>query len=225
MGEPVDVELFAAACDGRGDFGRTARAFSDELRSARRCLAAAAEVLTHLGVEFDDARLDYLVAQVDKADLARWSAMISAHHARLGVGPGPAGAGGEAAGRSGSHMGSAITADPPPAATADESALPSQADVLGWVRRHYPSNTDPASRALKLGEEAGEVQGAVIKMAEGRKTIEDLRTELAQLVLCAMGLAESAGTGLWAAVASEWARALRAEHPAGGSSCGGTGGA
>lgn len=86
MGEPVDIELFAATCDGRGDFGRTARALSDELRSARRCLAAAAEVLTHLGVEFDDARLDYLVAQVDKGDLIRWRTAFSEHRSRAGAG-------------------------------------------------------------------------------------------------------------------------------------------
>lgn len=99
--------------------------------------------------------------------------------------------------------------------------LPTQRQVLDWVRRHYPSKADPEGRALKLGEEAGGVQGAVIKIAEGRKTIEDLRTELAQLALCTMGLAESVGVDLQAAVGSEWAGALRAEHPAGGSSCGG----
>lgn len=110
MGEPTDLEMFSAACDGRGGFGRTARAVADELRSARRCLEAAAEVLTHLGVEFDDARLDYLCAQVDRAELARWSDAISAHHARFGPHPGAIVAGGDSLGDGGSSCGGAVGA-------------------------------------------------------------------------------------------------------------------
>lgn len=85
-------------------------------------------------------------------------------------------------------------------------AMPTQAQTLEWMRRRWPERTDPIWRALKLGEEAGEVQGAVIKMDEGRKTLADLSTETAQLVICAMALAESAGFDLEAAIATEWAR-------------------
>lgn len=84
--------------------------------------------------------------------------------------------------------------------------LPTQKQTLDWVRERFPTRCDPDSRALKLGEEAGEVQGAVIKMGEGRKTLADLATETAQLVICAMALAESAGFDLNAAIEAEWER-------------------
>lgn len=86
-------------------------------------------------------------------------------------------------------------------------AYPSQRDAFEYVRERWPWATDPQSRALKLGEEAGEVQGAVIKMSEGRKTLADLQMELAQLVLCAMALAESAGFDLQEALGREYERA------------------
>ena len=82
--------------------------------------------------------------------------------------------------------------------------IPTQAEVLEWTRARWPNHCDPRSRALKLGEEAGEVLGAVVKMSEGRKTLSDLATELAQLRLCAMALAESAGIDLDKATAAEW---------------------
>lgn len=87
------------------------------------------------------------------------------------------------------------------------ASYPSQRDAFEYVRERWPWATDAQSRALKLGEEAGEVQGAVIKMGEGRKTIDDLRMELAQLVLCAMALAESAGFDLQEALGAEYQRA------------------
>lgn len=84
------------------------------------------------------------------------------------------------------------------------ASLPTQAQTLEWVRERWPDRTDPMWRALKLGEEAGEVQGAVVKMGQGRKTLADLATETAQLVICAMALAESAGFDLTSAIAAEW---------------------
>lgn len=83
---------------------------------------------------------------------------------------------------------------------------PTQADVLKWVEERWPSEVDPMWRALKLGEEAGEVQGAVIKMREGRESLSDLAIETAQLVLCAMALAESAGFDLLRETVAEWER-------------------
>lgn len=79
-----------------------------------------------------------------------------------------------------------------------------QADVLAWAAKRWPDGVDVQSRALKLAEEAGEVIGAVVKMPEGRKSKADLAIELAQLVMCAKGLAEAAGIDLDAAVSSEW---------------------
>jgi NTP pyrophosphatase (non-canonical NTP hydrolase) len=84
--------------------------------------------------------------------------------------------------------------------------IPTQAQTLDWVKDLWPDKTDPSCRALKLGEEVGEVLGAVIKITEGRKTLVDLATETAQLVICAMALAESAGFDLRSAIAAEWER-------------------
>lgn len=92
-------------------------------------------------------------------------------------------------------------ADPTAAVPAPE---PTQADVLAWVRRRWPDRDTPLWRAAKAAEEAGEVIGAVVKMAEGRKTLADLAHETAQLVICAMALAESAGFELRQAVIEEW---------------------
>lgn len=86
---------------------------------------------------------------------------------------------------------------------------PTQAQTLEWVRERWPSRDTPMWRALKLGEEAGEVQGAVVKLSEGRKTLDDLAAETAQLVICAMALAESAGFDLQAEVRAEWERLTR----------------
>lgn len=81
---------------------------------------------------------------------------------------------------------------------------PSQQEVLAWTRQRWPDKCDPVSRAMKVGEEAGEVIGAVVKMNEGRKTKADLAFECAQLVLCVQALAESAGFDLAEYVEAEW---------------------
>lgn len=88
------------------------------------------------------------------------------------------------------------------------AALPSQADVLQWARDRWPDRCTPIWRAAKLAEEAGEVMGAVIKSGEDppRKSEADIAQETAQLVICAMGLAESVGFDLFAEVAKEYER-------------------
>lgn len=88
-------------------------------------------------------------------------------------------------------------------------SMPDQAQTLAWVAERWPDRTALIWRAAKLGEEAGEVLGAVIKMDEGRKTLADLRMEVAQVVICAMALAESAGFDLFTAIADEYERATR----------------
>lgn len=84
---------------------------------------------------------------------------------------------------------------------------PTQAQTLAWVAQRWPDRTGLIWRAGKLCEEAGEVMGAVIKMDEGRKTLDDLRMETAQVVICAMALAEAAGFDLRNAVTDEYHRA------------------
>lgn len=81
---------------------------------------------------------------------------------------------------------------------------PTQAEVLAWVRERWPNHTTPVWRAMKLGEEAGEVLGAVVKESVGLKTKSDIATETAQAVLCAMALAESVGFNLQQAIMVEW---------------------
>lgn len=85
--------------------------------------------------------------------------------------------------------------------------LPAQVTCLDWVRDKWPDRTTPIWRAAKLCEEAGEVIGAVIKTDEGRKTIDDVKMETAQVVICALALAESVGFDLWQAVVDEYDRA------------------
>lgn len=57
-------------------------------------------------------------------------------------------------------------------------------------------NKSDAEVALKLCEEAGEVGGAVIKRDEGRRTDQDLRDELGDLLIVASVLASRLGTTL-----------------------------
>lgn len=86
---------------------------------------------------------------------------------------------------------------------------PTQTQIMEWVRIKFPTKTSVVHRAMKLGEEAGEVLGAVTKMDEGRKTKADLGQELAQAVICCMGVAEAAGIDLDQEVRREWDRAGR----------------
>lgn len=88
------------------------------------------------------------------------------------------------------------------------SARPTQEEVHKWVQSRWPNHVSPLWRAVKLGEEVGEVLGAVIKMDEGdgRKSVDDVRLETAQVVICAMALAAAAGFDLDCAVADEWSR-------------------
>lgn len=82
--------------------------------------------------------------------------------------------------------------------------MPTQVQVLAWVAERWPNYVSTVWRAMKTGEEAGEVLGAVIKADLGLKPRSEIRKETAQLVVCAMGLAEAEGFDLWNAVADEW---------------------
>lgn len=80
-----------------------------------------------------------------------------------------------------------------------------QADALQFVRDRWPHRLRPEARALKLGEECGEVQGAVTKWLEGRDTVAHIAQETAQAIIVAMSLAESVGFDLAEAIDAEWA--------------------
>ena len=84
--------------------------------------------------------------------------------------------------------------------------LPAQAKALDFVRERWPSTVDPIWRAAKLCEEAGEALGAVIKSEQGisGKTTVDVAIETAQVVICALGLAEACGFDLLSEVWREW---------------------
>lgn len=83
--------------------------------------------------------------------------------------------------------------------------LPTQADVLAWVAERWPDRVSVVWRAMKFGEESGEVLGAVVKESIGLKTKADIAQESAQASLCLMALAEAAGFDLNAAIITEWA--------------------
>lgn len=80
-----------------------------------------------------------------------------------------------------------------------------QADTLQFVVERWPERVAPEWRALKVSEEAGEVCGAMNKPWKGAKEVE---IETAQLIICAMSLAEAVGFDLFKAVAEEWERAI-----------------
>lgn len=52
----------------------------------------------------------------------------------------------------------------------------------------WPDYTDPARKALKFAEEAGEVAGAVIKMEGGFANLDDLKAELGDAVIALVAL-------------------------------------
>ena len=70
---------------------------------------------------------------------------------------------------------------------------PSQAEVLAWVAERWPEHVTVPWRAIKVGEEAGEILGAVIKADLGIKPRSAIRTETAQTVICAMALGRGRG--------------------------------
>lgn len=82
-------------------------------------------------------------------------------------------------------------------------------EVLEWKIRNFP-RADLAQAALVVGEEAGEVQRAVLKSLDGiRGTSEEwviqLGKEAAQLVIGLSALTEMAGLDLESEIEREWA--------------------
>lgn len=83
------------------------------------------------------------------------------------------------------------------------TVFPTQQDVMRWVETKRLSTTVDA-RLKKLGEEVGEVFGAVVALDEGRLGKFNIAQELAQTTICLLGLAEALGIDLDIAVRTEW---------------------
>lgn len=64
-----------------------------------------------------------------------------------------------------------------------------EAAVSVWHDAKWPGKSDDVWVSAKLAEEAGEVNGAVIKMSEGRKTETDLMDEMGDVLICLSVLA------------------------------------
>lgn len=59
-----------------------------------------------------------------------------------------------------------------------------EAAVADWHDDKWDDKADPRVMGAKLAEEAGEVCGALIKRAEGRRTDLDLADELGDVLVC-----------------------------------------
>lgn len=60
-----------------------------------------------------------------------------------------------------------------------------EAAISVWHDLKWPDNRDLSDRlmAAKLAEEAGEVCGAIIKRAEGRRTDQDVKDEIGDVLI------------------------------------------
>lgn len=65
-------------------------------------------------------------------------------------------------------------------------------EILGIVEEQWGIQ-NPTTIALKVGEEAGEVQGAVVKMGEGRAGVEHLKAEIGDALIALSSLAARHG--------------------------------
>lgn len=78
-------------------------------------------------------------------------------------------------------------------------------DVWAHISQRWPAST-PFTQCAKVAEEAGEVVGAAIKHREGRRTVDDIRVELADVVIAATGAMQALGADPARVVALRWAK-------------------
>lgn len=64
------------------------------------------------------------------------------------------------------------------------------------LAQRFPDADTMKDIGLKLGEESGEVQGAIVKLPEGRKTEQDLKDEIGDVLICLSRLAAKLGMTL-----------------------------
>jgi NTP pyrophosphatase (non-canonical NTP hydrolase) len=79
-----------------------------------------------------------------------------------------------------------------------------QREVGAWQRRTLDGDPPPLRKALKVAEEAGEVAGAVNKLADGRRTVRDVEDESGDAIIALCGLADAIGFDLATAVKRRW---------------------
>ncbi len=75
------------------------------------------------------------------------------------------------------------------AADLDTPAATIEQLINAWRTERWPDDNDDRLIAAKLGEEAGEVLGAAIKIPEGRATVEDLCDEIGDTLIALAALA------------------------------------
>jgi NTP pyrophosphatase (non-canonical NTP hydrolase) len=83
-----------------------------------------------------------------------------------------------------------------------------QAEVWAMTQELFPHRADPRSRALKFAEEAGEVVGAVVKHDEGRMSLDDIESEIADATIVLASLCGSLGLDYAAVLRRWWSMAL-----------------
>lgn len=79
-------------------------------------------------------------------------------------------------------------------------------DALGVQRSDW-------ARVAKVGEEGGEVVGALIKRLEGRAATSDVLDELGDVILAALGAADQLGVAASTLIADRWATVSRRAQP------------
>lgn len=80
-----------------------------------------------------------------------------------------------------------------------------QLEVGPWQRERWPMTATRERATLKLGEEAGELLGAVVKLEEGRRTPQDVRDEIGDVLIALASVADLHGFDLHDCVAQRWA--------------------
>lgn len=80
-----------------------------------------------------------------------------------------------------------------------------QLEVGPWQRKRWPATATQERTALKVCEEAGELAGAVIKLAEGRRAPQDVRNEIGDVLISLAACADLHGFDLGDCARERWA--------------------
>jgi NTP pyrophosphatase (non-canonical NTP hydrolase) len=83
-----------------------------------------------------------------------------------------------------------------------------ETEIAEWQATRWPTTWaggDMRVHSAKLAEECGEVNGAAIKIVEGRRTHQDLADELGDVLIVAAVLAADIGMTLEELQATRWA--------------------
>lgn len=81
---------------------------------------------------------------------------------------------------------------------------PSQEVIDSWHADNHPDFRTPDRLALKFSEESGEVVRAVVRILEGRGSLDDLSTEFGDVLITLSILAEHFGLDLAHVLAKRW---------------------